>query len=113
MLEAGALVLSAAIEAPIAYAAVRLMRWPGRGPLHAAMASAVATAVTHPQLWAAAVWAYPHFPYWPSLIVLEAAVIVVEGLLIAWMAGLAPPRALLVSAIANTVSCLAGLWLSG
>lgn len=109
MLEIEALAISAAIEAPIAWIIVRLARWPCRGPLHAALASAVATAVTHPQLWAAAEWAYPRFGYWPSVAVLETLVVLAEGLLIAWMARLAPGRAMLVSLAANLASCLTGI----
>lgn len=110
--EFAALLLSALIEAPIAFLVVRLARWPSRGALHVAAASAVATAVTHPQLWAAALWAYPRFPYWPSLIALEAAVVLVEGGLIAWMARLRLDRAMLVSLVANGGSFLAGLVLA-
>jgi len=113
MVEAEALALSAAIEGPIAYLIVRLTRWPCRGALHVGLASAVATAVTHPQLWEAAFWAYPLFPYWPSVIALEALVILAEGLLIAWMAQLALGRAMIVSLIANSASCLAGLLIGG
>jgi len=113
MTEAEALLLSAAIEGPTAYAMVRLMQWPSRGALHAGLASAVATAVTHPQLWSAAIWAYPRFPYWPSIVVLETLVILAEGALIAWMANLAWRRATLVSLIANTASGVAGLLLAG
>ena len=75
--------------------------------------SSVATAVTYPQMWSAALWAYPRFPYWPTAIVLEALVIVVEAILIAWMAELALPRATLVSLIANSASCLVGLLIAG
>ena len=78
----------------------------------AGVASAVATAVTHPQLWAAAYWAYPRFPYWPAILVLEALVIGAEGVLIAWMAQLTLPRAMIVSLIANSSSFLFGLWLA-
>jgi len=113
MLELEALAFSAAIEAPIAYLIVRLTRWPSRGALHAGLASAVATAVTHPQLWAAALWAYPRFGYWPSLVGLETLVVLVEGLLIAWMAALALRRAMLVSLIANASSCIAGMIVFG
>ncbi len=109
MVEAEALAFSAVIEGPIAYLIIRLTRWPCRGALHVGLASAVATAVTHPQLWEGAFWAYARFPFWPSVIVLEALVIVAEGLLIAWMAELAWRRAMLVSLIANSASCLAGL----
>lgn len=113
MVETEALLVSAALEGPIGFLFARLTRWPCRGPLHVGFACAVATAVTHPQVWAAAFWAYPHFPYWPTAIVLEALVIVAEGLMIAWMAQLALPRAMLVSLIANSASFLFGLWLAG
>ena len=113
MVEAEALLISMAVEGPLAFSIVRLTRWPGRGALHAGLASAVATAVTHPQVWAAAFWAYPRFPYWPTAIVLEALVIIVEGLLIAWMAELTLRRAMVVSLIANSGSFLLGLWLTG
>jgi len=51
MTEIEALALSAAIEASIAYLVMLLARWPSRGNLHVAAASAAATAITHPQLW--------------------------------------------------------------
>jgi hypothetical protein len=111
MTEAQSLLLSATIEAPIAFAIVRGARWPSRGALHVAVAAAAATAITHPQLWAAAYWAYPRFPFWPAILVLEALVVVSEGVLIAWMAQLALPRAMIVSLVANSASFLAGLWL--
>ncbi len=111
MLEIEALAVSAAIEAPIAWIIVRFARWPCRGPLHAALASAVATAVTHPQLWAAAEWAYPRFGYWPSAAGLETLVVLAEGALIAWMAKLTLGRAMLVSLAANLASCLVGFLL--
>ncbi len=112
MTEFEALLLSALIEAPIAFLLVRLMRWPCRGALHAGAASAVATAVSHPQLWEAAIWAYPRYPYWPALITLEIGVVLVEGGLIAWMTQLRLDRAMLVSLAANSGSFLVGLWLT-
>ena len=113
MTEIEALIFSAAVEAPIGFLLARQMRWACRGRLHVAAASAAATAITHPQLWAAALWAYPRFPYWPSIIVLELAVVLVEGGLIAWMAALRIDRAMLVSLAANSASCFIGLWLAG
>jgi len=104
-----ALLLSAAIEAPVAWLVVRLSRWPSRGPLHAAAAAAVATAVTHPQLWAAMLWLIPQIGWWPAAIVGEAAVVVAEGLLIAWMARMRPPHALLLSCATNAASFAVGL----
>jgi len=113
MNEAEALLLSAAIEAPVAFLVVRAARWPCRGALHAGFAAAVATAVTHPQLWSAALWAYTRFAFWPSAIVLEGLVILAEGGLIAWMAGLTLRRAMVVSLAANAASFTAGLLLNG
>ncbi|MGP0087867.1 MAG: hypothetical protein ACLP0B_30250 [Steroidobacteraceae bacterium] len=69
--------------------------------------------MTHPQLWSAALWAFPRFPYWPTAIVLEAVVVAAEGLPIAWMAGLALRRAMVVSLLANLASCVAGLLIAG
>ncbi len=112
MVETEALLVSAALEGPIGFLIARATRWPCRGPLHVGLACAVATAVTHPQVWAAAFWAYPYFPFWPTAIVLEALVIVAEGLMIAWMAQLTLPRAMLVSLVANSSSFLFGLWLA-
>lgn len=113
MTEVEALLLSAAVEAPLAWLTARLGRWPCRGPGHVAAASAAATAVTHPQLWGAALWAYPRFGYMPSVLALEAVVVLVEGGLIAWIARLRLRQAMLVSLIANTGSLLLGLWLAG
>ncbi|HEY5009341.1 MAG TPA: hypothetical protein VII42_15180 [Caulobacteraceae bacterium] len=111
MNEFQALLLSAAIEAPIAWLVVRLTRWPSRGPLHAGVASAVATAVTHPQLWATVIWLTPRFGWAPVTLAGEAVVVVIEGLLIAWMAGLKLRHAMLVSLVANGASFAVGLLL--
>lgn len=111
MTEIQGLTISCAIEAPIAALLVRLTQWPSRGSLHAGGAAAAATAVTHPQFWAAALWAFPRFAYWPSLMILETAVVLVEGVLIGWIANLRIDRAMLVSLVANSASCLVGVWL--
>jgi hypothetical protein len=111
MSEAEALLISMAIEGPVAFVLVSLVRWPSRGPLHAGLASMVATAVTHPQMWTLAIWSYGRFPYWPAILTIEALVVVVEAALIAWMARLTIGRAGIVSLVANSASFLAGLWL--
>ena len=111
MTEIEALLSSALVEAPIAYAVARLAGWPCRGRLHVAGAAAAATAITHPQLWAVALWAYDRWPFWPSILGAEAVVVLVEAGLIAWMAGLRVDRALLVSLIANAGSFSVGLWI--
>jgi hypothetical protein len=97
------------VEAAIAYALAWATRWDCRGAAHVATASAAATAITHPQLWALALWAYERYPYWPSVLTLEAAVVVIEGALIAWMAMLRLDRAMLVSLAANSGSLALGL----
>lgn len=108
MSEAEGLLLSAAIEAVLAYGLARLARWPCRGPVHVGLASAVATAVTHPQAWELALRLYPRWGgSWTALAV-EAAVVAAEALLIAWMAQLRLDRAALVSLIANSASWAAG-----
>ena len=108
-----ALALSAAIEAPLASLTAQLAKCRSRGLWQVAAASALATAVTHPQLWAAAIYLYPRMTYWPAVLGLEAIVVVVEGLLIGWLAGMKVTQALLVSLLANAGSLLAGLWLTG
>jgi hypothetical protein len=113
MTEFEALGLSAAIEAPLACLTIRLAKWPCRGPWQVAGASVVATAVTHPQLWAAALWLYPRMAYWPAVLGLEALVVLVEAALIGWIAGLRAHQAALVSLLANAGSFLAGLLVTG
>lgn len=111
MTEIEALVLSAAIEAPIAGLAVAVAKWPSRGPLHVAAAAALTTAATHPQLWLAVLWAYRHGPAWLAVGLPEAIVVLVEGALIAWIAQMRAGHALAVSLAANGASLLAGLLL--
>lgn len=113
MTEFEALIVSAAIEAPIAYGVVRLTRWPSRGPWHAAAAAAVATAVTHPQLWAAVSWLWMWFGRWPTILGAEAVVVLVEGVLMAWMAGLRLRHAMPLSLLTNGASFAAGLLIGG
>jgi len=110
MSEIEALLISMAIEGPVAFALAALARWPSRGALHVGAASMVATAVTHPQMWALAIWSYGRLPYWPAILAIEALVVVVEAALIAWMARLTLPRAGAVSLAANSASFLFGLW---
>ena len=81
--------------------------------LHVGVASAVATAVTIPSCGPPPIGPIRASPTWPAILVLEALVILAEGVLIAWMAQLALPRAMIVSLIANSASFLAGLALAG
>ncbi|MEO5338058.1 MAG: hypothetical protein H7841_14370 [Magnetospirillum sp. WYHS-4] len=109
MTEFEALLLGVSIEAPAAYAVARRFGWACRGARHVGLASAVATAATHPQLWSGASWAYQHFPFWASALGAEALVTIAEALLISWMARLAIRPAFLVSVLANAASCAVGL----
>ena len=113
MSESEALLLSMAIEGPVAFALVALARWPSRGALQVGAAAMLATAVTHPQMWTLAIWSFGRLPYWPAILTIEALVVVVEAGLIAWMARLTVPRAGAVSLAANGASFLVGLWLTG
>ncbi|TAN63772.1 MAG: hypothetical protein EPN20_09185 [Magnetospirillum sp.] len=113
MTEIEALILAVAVEGPVAYALVRLAGWSSRGPVHVGFASAVATAVTHPQFWAGALWAYRCFSYWSSILVGEALVVLVEAILIAWMGQLSLRYAMQVSLLANMASYFVGLVIIG
>ncbi|MDO8608826.1 MAG: hypothetical protein Q7R40_20020 [Phaeospirillum sp.] len=113
MTEIEALALAMAVEGPVAYTLVRLARWPSRGAVHAGFASVVATAVTHPQFWAGALWAYRHFSYWQSILVGEAIVVLIEALLIAWMGQLSLRHAMQISLLANLASYAMGLLVIG
>jgi hypothetical protein len=112
MTETEALLISMAIEGPVAFALVALARWPSRGALHVGAAAMIATAVTHPQMWALAIWSFGRVPYWTAILSIEALVVVVEAGLIAWIARLTPTRAGAVSLVANSASFLFGLWLT-
>lgn len=113
MSECEAMILSAALEAIVAFAIAHFRAWPCRGAIHVGAASAIATFVTHPQFWNAALFAYDRYGIWPSLAALEAIVVLVEGALIAWMASLRLDHAMLVSLAANAASFALGLALSG
>ncbi|WP_146747798.1 hypothetical protein [Paramagnetospirillum kuznetsovii] len=104
-----ALILAAVIEGPVAYLLIRWTGWSCRGAVHAGLAAIVATGVTHPQVWEGVLWAYRHYPVWPSALVAEALVVLVEAALMSWMIGLAPRQALALSLLTNTASFLAGL----
>jgi hypothetical protein len=110
--ELAANILSCAIEGPTSYFVGRKMKWPCRGPLHMAMASCAATGITHPQMW---VYVHPlvlQYGFWGMFFILEALVVLAEGVLIAWMADLRLDRAMLASLIANSTSAFLGLFLA-
>lgn len=110
MNEFQAMLLSVLIEGPIAVALVRLTRWPCRGPAHAGLTLCVATAVTHPQFWAAFPWLMDHLGYDGAMVTGEAVVVVVEAAILVWAIGLSACRALLLSFCANGTSAIIGLF---
>lgn len=109
MAEWQALLLSILFEVPVAAALVCRIR--PKQALAAAGASALATMASHPQLWAAALWAYPRFGYWPSILGLEVLVILFEAAVMGLILRLSWRQALALSFAANLVSVGAGLLL--
>lgn len=109
MAEWQALLLSILFEAPVAAALVYRLR--PKQALAAAGASVLATMASHPQLWAAALWAYPRFGYWPSILGLEVLVILFEAAVMGLILRLSWRQALALSFAANLVSVAAGLLL--
>src|SRR5438477_12881749 len=97
MSEFEALLLSAAIEAPVAWLIVRWRGWPCRGAGHAALAAAFATACTHPQLWAAVNAFAPQIGYVPAVALGEITVVIVEAAISGWVIALSPIPALWLS----------------
>jgi hypothetical protein len=112
MSEFEALLLSAVIEAPIAWLIIRWRAWPCRGAGHAALAAAFATACTHPQLWAGVNAFAPDIGYVPVVTAGEIAVVIVEAGIIGWAIVLSPRRALLLSLATNAASFAFGLVLA-
>jgi hypothetical protein len=110
--EIEALLLSAAIEGAVAFLLVSIARWSCRDPIHVALASVLATAVTHPQFWAATLWLAPRLGYWPAVLSGESVVVLVEAAIIAWAAKLTPGSALVTSVAANGSSAAIGILLS-
>lgn len=106
MLEITANVMSGAIEGVVAYYLVKKMKWPGRGPIHSAIASAAATGITHPYAFPAFNDLSPIWGFWTAFLFVEALVILAEGILIYWMAAMRLKHAMLQSLIANTASAL-------
>ena len=112
MSQLGAMLMTMAIEGPVAYWLVSWRGWSCRGPASVALAIVFATAATHPQLWAASIWLYPRIGYEPTFLLAESVVILAEACAIQWCTALRPGQSVLVSAIANGTSALTGLVLA-
>lgn len=107
-----AMLLSMAIEMPVAYTLVSWCDWPCRGPASVALSVALATAASHPQLWTASIWLYPRIGYEPAVLLTESAVILIEACIIQWCTGLLWRQSILTSALANGASAVVGLALA-
>jgi hypothetical protein len=106
MPQALALLLSIAIEAVIAFAAVRALRWGGGG--RAAISATVGTLITHPIVWHAVPVLEPILGYIATVVLVETAVVIVESGPYWLIVPLAWPRALTISLIANGASASTG-----
>lgn len=103
-----AYLLTCAIEIPIVAASLRLLGWtrPGSGWWRG-IAVGWLLQLTHPLAWLLG-------PYsWPQLVVAELVITLVEGIALALIVRRGWTLALAISAVANGVSLLAGLALSG
>ncbi|NJP47425.1 hypothetical protein [Actinacidiphila epipremni] len=103
-----ALALTVATEVPVYTAALAAAA--GSPPLRTAGVAVMVNLVTHPPLW----WFLRHVPggaYWPAFAAAEAAVLLVEGALLARALRLRGPAPYAASAAANAVSVLAGFLL--
>jgi hypothetical protein len=103
-----ALVLSAAVEAPVAGG---LARWRELPAAPAALVACGATLLTHPLAWATYQAGRQHAPAWGVLLAVELAVAAVEAGAYAWALECGWRRGLLLSALANGASCAFGLLL--
>jgi hypothetical protein len=108
-----ALILSLAIEAPVAAAVVAVGR-AGR-PAAAAGAAVVATLLTHGFAWRAILVASETLDWGIATAIVETLVVLVEAVVYRVVAGLSPRVALTVSFLANAASASfgIGLWIAG
>jgi len=107
MPQAVALVTSIAIEAVVAFALIRALRW-GRG-CNAALAAALGTLVTHPIVWALVPRLEDPLGYAGAVALIESGVVLAESVAYRMIVPLAWQRALAASLVANAASTAAGL----
>jgi len=107
MTQLGALALSIALEAGIAFALIRAAGW-GSG-LNAALAASLGTLVTHPIAWYAVPRLAGPLGYPGAVALVETGVVLAESVAYRLVVPLAWPRALTASLVANAASTMAGL----
>jgi hypothetical protein len=108
-----ALLLSIAVEAPVAAAVVALA---GLGrPSRAAFAAVVATLLTHGFAWQGILLVSETFDWATTVITVEVLVVLVEAVVYRSLADLSVRGSMATSCIANTASTLfgIGLWRLG
>jgi hypothetical protein len=108
MTQTSALLLTLLIEIPIVVGVCKMGRWARGELLQVALVSAGASLLTHPLLWMAA----EHVGTLPALLVAETLIVLLEGVVYAWAAGLGLWRGQLVSLVANGASLGVGLALA-
>lgn len=107
MTQNAALLLSIAIEAAVAAGLAHGLKWGGRLP--SAFAAAFGTLMTHPLVWHGMDAGAEFFGYWPALIGVELAAVLIESLLYRLAAADRWVRALALSGAANLASLGFGL----
>lgn len=112
-----ALLLTLLIEMPVAYGLVRFLPWwrmdGGRGAWDAAWSAAVASLITHSFAWRLAVFWTQKLGFWHSFWMVEAAVVMVEAMVMGWILRLPWWQAFLLSLLVNGVSAGIGLLIEG
>jgi|SRR5271170_1103670 len=107
MTQVQALILSIAIEAVIAFALVRGLRW-GSGT-GAALAATVGTLGTHPLVWQAVPRLEARLGYGLALALIESGVVLAEGVAYRVIVPLTWRQAFAASMVANAASTATGL----
>jgi uncharacterized protein (DUF736 family) len=102
--QAGALGLTLLVEVPIVLVASRSA---ARAPAWRIVAALLPSCLTHPFAWHA-IGNFGAHDYLAGLLLIELIVVLVEALLIGWLAGLRAPAAIGLSVLANAASALAG-----
>lgn len=110
MTQVSALLVSIAIEAAVAAAAIRVLRW-GRSS-RAALAAALGTLLTHWIAWQVVPTAMNIIGTMPGFLAVELVVTAVEAVVYLFIVPLSAVRAIVMSLIANGSSAVAGIILT-
>jgi len=103
-----ALLFSIAIEAVVAFALIRALRW--GGGTRAALSATIGTLITHPVAWPAMLHLMAPLGYWAAVALVESGVVLAESVAYRLIVPLPWRRALIASLVANGASTGAGLF---